>query len=294
MNKIKVLNLYAGIGGNRKLWKNVDVTAVEIDENIANIYKKFFPEDNVIVGDAVEYLEKHFQEFDFIWASPPCPSHTRMNRVNAGVRYKGKRRMSINIPDFTLYSIVVFLQNLFRGKFVVENVVPYYEPLIKPTIMLHRHNFWTNFQIENTDLEIGTFYNMNNHKNDKCPELCQFLNIDFEEYKKNNFKDITMKKSLKNCVHSLLGQYIFNSAYPELLSASHKSHTLASPTFPTEKAINKDLTATQQVASPKSASQTSLNPDIKSNSDGGFPVERKKDEKSSNLCQSFNRKTRSQ
>lgn len=26
---IKVLNLYAGIGGNRKLWEGVEVTAVE-------------------------------------------------------------------------------------------------------------------------------------------------------------------------------------------------------------------------------------------------------------------------
>lgn len=47
--------------------------------------------------------------------------------------------------------------------------------------------------------------------------------------------------------------------------------TLASPTFPTEKAINKDLTATQQVASPKSASQTSLNPDIQRNLRGLLP-----------------------
>ena len=25
---VKVLNLYAGVGGNRKLWKNVDVVAI--------------------------------------------------------------------------------------------------------------------------------------------------------------------------------------------------------------------------------------------------------------------------
>jgi hypothetical protein len=40
--------------------------------------------------------------------------------------------------------------------------------------------------------------------------------------------------------------------------------TLASPTFPTEKAINKDLTA-QDKPSPKCPSDTSLNPDIKLN-----------------------------
>jgi hypothetical protein len=36
---LKVLNLYCGIGGNRKLWQNVDVTAVEYNEEIASIYK---------------------------------------------------------------------------------------------------------------------------------------------------------------------------------------------------------------------------------------------------------------
>ena len=31
---MKVLNLYAGLGGNRKLWNGVNVVAIEIDENI--------------------------------------------------------------------------------------------------------------------------------------------------------------------------------------------------------------------------------------------------------------------
>ena len=32
---MKILNLYAGIGGNRKLWKDVQVTAVELNSEIA-------------------------------------------------------------------------------------------------------------------------------------------------------------------------------------------------------------------------------------------------------------------
>jgi len=51
---VRVLNLYAGIGGNRKYWENVEVTAVEYNEEIAMIYKDHFPNDNVIVGDAHE------------------------------------------------------------------------------------------------------------------------------------------------------------------------------------------------------------------------------------------------
>ena len=73
----RILNLYAGIGGNRKLWTDCDVTAVEINPEIANIYQDLFPNDKVIIGDAHEYLINHFKEFDFIWASPPCPTHSR-------------------------------------------------------------------------------------------------------------------------------------------------------------------------------------------------------------------------
>jgi len=49
---VKVLNLYAGLGGNRKLWTNVEVTAVELEPNIAAIYQRLNPDDTVIVGDA--------------------------------------------------------------------------------------------------------------------------------------------------------------------------------------------------------------------------------------------------
>ena len=62
--KLKVLNLYAGIGGNRKLWKDVDVTAVENNPEIAKIYQDFFPNDKVIVTDAHKYLLEHFEEYN--------------------------------------------------------------------------------------------------------------------------------------------------------------------------------------------------------------------------------------
>src|ERR1700693_208297 len=52
---IKVLNLYAGIGGNRKLWTGCQVTAVEHNVKIAAVYKKLYPEDIIIVGDAHNY-----------------------------------------------------------------------------------------------------------------------------------------------------------------------------------------------------------------------------------------------
>ena len=142
---MKILNLYAGIGGNRKNWGNEhEITAVEMDENIAAVYKDYFPNDKLIIGDAHQYLIDHFKEFDFIWTSPPCQTHSSL-RQNIGVRYRGVQPV---YPDLVLYQQIIFLQYNFEGKYIVENVNPYYQPLIVPTIKLDRHFFWTNIEIE--------------------------------------------------------------------------------------------------------------------------------------------------
>ncbi|KKK98144.1 hypothetical protein LCGC14_2645680, partial [marine sediment metagenome] len=54
---MKILNLYAGIGGNRKLWGDKhEIIAIEIDPKIAAIYQDLFPNDKVIIADAHQYL----------------------------------------------------------------------------------------------------------------------------------------------------------------------------------------------------------------------------------------------
>lgn len=137
---MKVLNLYAGIGGNRKLWTTeCEVTAVEIEPRIAAAYQERFPNDKVVVADAHEYLLQHFEEFDFIWSSPPCPTHSRTN-------YFIKGKGIFRYPDMRLYQEIIFLHEFFKGKFCVENVISYYEPLIKPQ-QLGRHYLWTNFHL---------------------------------------------------------------------------------------------------------------------------------------------------
>jgi len=140
---MKILNLYAGIGGNRKLWGNEhEITVVEIDEKIANVYKKYYPEDNVIIGDAHKYLLENYMNYDFIWSSPPCPSHSDIRRC--GVH----RGQCVAIyPEMELYQEIILLKNFFKGKFVVENVKPYYKPLISPDYVGDRHLFWCNFFI---------------------------------------------------------------------------------------------------------------------------------------------------
>lgn len=151
---MKVLNLYAGIGGNRKLWTDVEVTAVEYNEEIAGIYQELHPNDTLIVGDAHQYLLDHYKEFDFIWSSPPCQTHSAIRAMGVRIGQHGAK-----FPDMKLWQEIIFLQHFAPGKFVVENVVPYYEPLVKPTINLQRHLFWSNFPIrpfalESTDVEI--------------------------------------------------------------------------------------------------------------------------------------------
>ena len=147
---IKILNLHAGIGGNRKGWigKDVEVTAVEHNSEIANVYQKFFPQDKVIIADAGDYLAKHYAEFDFIWASPSCTTHSkvRMMASKAG-SYDAK------LPNMELYSIIIFLQHFFKGKWIVENVKPYYNPLIQPTAKLGRHLIWSNFEFEEKEFK---------------------------------------------------------------------------------------------------------------------------------------------
>ena len=141
---MKVLNLYAGIGGNRKNWKNVSVIAVELDPVLAEFYARKFPEDEVVVGDAHQYLLDHYKEFDFIWSSPPCQSHSSF-RQNICVRFSGARAV---YPDMRLYQEILFLRHNAKCLWTVENVKPYYKPLIEADAVLHRHLFWCNFQIQ--------------------------------------------------------------------------------------------------------------------------------------------------
>lgn len=140
---MKILNLYACLGGNRYLWsKEHEITAVELDPELARLYQERFPNDTVIVADAHQYLIDHYSEFDFIWSSPPCPTHSRANfwaSKSVDTRVK-------SYPNMTLYQEILFLQHWFDGKFVVENVIPYYEPLI-PAIKRDRHLYWANFKL---------------------------------------------------------------------------------------------------------------------------------------------------
>jgi len=202
--KIKILNLYAGIGGNRKLWPDnlIEVTAVEYEPSIAQIYKDFFPNDKVIVGDAHEYLLKHFKEFDFIWTSPPCQSHSRIRKHTCTNMKKGDGGYAEPIfPDMKLYQEIIFLKHYFKGNYVVENVIGFYKPLIKPQ-QTNRHYFWSNFII-NENKHLPRTLDITTGKRD--------IGLDISNKKCNVRKDQVMH----NCVEPELGLHIFNCAFKE-------------------------------------------------------------------------------
>jgi len=201
---MKILNLYAGIGGNRKLWADEhEVTSVEHDPEIAEVYKKLYPQDKLIVGDAKEYLLNHYDEFDFIWASPPCPTHSRMRLLCMQQGTKPK------LPDMDLYGIIIFLKHFFKGKWVIENVITYYEPLITP-YKLGNHYYWANFVIPDKKEDKRMIIRLSDEESIKHKE--ELFKISFDKSKYNKRK---VKLMYNNCVDPKTGLHIFNLAFKQ-------------------------------------------------------------------------------
>ena len=198
---MKILNLYACLGGNRYKWNEVnndiEVTAVELDPEAARLYQERFPNDKVIVADAHQYLLDHYKEFDFIWSSPPCPSHSR-------ARFARRNTTSAIYPDLKLYEEILFLENYFDGKYCVENVIPYYEPLINGK-KIGRHLYWTNFNLPN-DLNERKHSIMESEN--ETNKWCEFHDYDFRKYKGEQ----SVQKMARNLVDYEAGKTIFETA----------------------------------------------------------------------------------
>lgn len=189
---MRILNLYAGIGGNRRLWQGHDITAVELDPKIAAVYKDLYPEDEVIVGDAHEYLLQHYKEFDFIWSSPPCVTHSRLRFTQKTQKY----------PDMSLYQEIIFLKTFFKGDWVVENVKPYYRPLIDPSFIIDRHMYWCNKTIKPYTTKEETYTNIR----DVSKQMEKAYNINLDKY----VRTIRIRQALRNMVKPEHGLYILN------------------------------------------------------------------------------------
>jgi len=200
---MKILNLYSCIGGNRYLWGDEhEITAIELDPELARMYQERFPNDTVIVTDAHQYLLDHYKEYDFIWSSPPCPSHSRA-RYWSSSNYDTTTEAVY--PDMKLYEEILFLQHYYRtGKFVVENVIPFYEPLI-PAKKRGRHLYWTNFNLPS---DLGDRRIQIGAGKDELTELEKFHKIDLSKYNGDQRKD----KVARNLVDYVAGKTILDTA----------------------------------------------------------------------------------
>ena len=208
-DKFKILNLYACLGGNRAKWDEaakeasieIEVTAVELDVEAAKLYQERFPNDKVIIADAHQYLLDNYKEFDFIWSSPPCPSHSRARYWNSS---NYDTTTEAIYPDMKLYQEILFLQHYYKtGKWVVENVIPYYEPLV-PAIKRGRHLYWTNFKLPN---DLGDRRFAISRAKQELKGLCKFHEYDFTKYKGEQ----PVLKMARNLVDYEAGKTIFNT-----------------------------------------------------------------------------------
>jgi DNA (cytosine-5)-methyltransferase 1 len=221
---MKILNLYACLGGNRYKWDEVakeagiqiEVTAVELDTEAARLYQERFPNDIVIVADAHQYLLDHYSEFDFIWSSPPCPSHSRARYWGFGKN--GKKPI---FPDMTLYEEIIFLQHHFSGKYVVENVIPYYEPLLNP-IKRGRHLYWTNFNLPNILSNRGNKLKENDTNSESLNHYNKFHDYDFTKYKGEQL----VLKMARNLVDYEAGKTILETALGIIQNKKQEQTTL--------------------------------------------------------------------
>ena len=212
---MKILNLYSGIGGNRKLWGDKHhITSIELHEGIAREYEKLYPNDKLIIGDAKEYLLKNHQDYDLIWVSPPCPTHSRARFW----RYKHENPV---YPDMTLWEIIIFLKNHSGSKWVVENVKPYYDPLIEPSFCVGRHYFWSNFYVKVEDLKLSSTIKKDKGKNSFSYRTSSDLSKEYDIHicdSSKGSRGYDLNRVLRNCVNPKIGKLIFDYATRKTLT----------------------------------------------------------------------------
>ncbi len=197
---MKILNLYACLGGNRFKWGDEhEITAVEMDSDLAKMYQDRFPNDKVVIGDAHQYLLEHFKDFDFIWSSPPCPTHSTVR-----ISQKNTKGFVPKFPDMKLYEEIIFLDNYFDGKYCVENVIPFYTPLI-PAQKRGRHLYWTNFKLPYV---LSTRRSKIGSGRNEVQKLCKFHEINIDNYNGTQRKD----KIARNLVDYEAGKSILETA----------------------------------------------------------------------------------
>ena len=203
---LKILDLFAGFGGTtRGLQKWLDENnisyeyyAIDIDKQTLKVHKYWNKKSIVIQRDAYTFTKDELREYDFIWASPPCQSHSRAQVI-------WKRRK----PDMRLYTLICKLHQVGKP-FIVENVVPYYKPPIMWDYKIDRHIFWTNLDLSDVRVNIKRkpIYKMSLH------ELAEYHGI---PYKYVRIYKGDKRQALRNIVNWRISYAIAKQVFPQII-----------------------------------------------------------------------------
>jgi len=115
---MKLLDLFCceGGAGMGYAMAGFDITGVDINYYSRNPHK-------LIVGDAMEFLDKHGKDFDFIHASPPCQGYSHLTPKDHKEKYP---------------KLIPLLRDLLTkiGKpYVIENVAGAKGELVNPLML---------------------------------------------------------------------------------------------------------------------------------------------------------------
>lgn len=155
-----------------------------------------YPNDKVIVGDAHDYLLQHYKEFDFIWSSPPCPTHSDIRRCGVHAN-----QYAAVYPAKELWEEIILLKHFSKCPWMVENVKTYYKPFIELTFKLDRHYFWSNFNVSSISVKARE----NTHCKMNGSSTIHGFNLDKYDIKNK-------RQLLRNLVNPIVGQHILNEA----------------------------------------------------------------------------------
>ena len=159
-DNMKALDLFCGLGGwsDGLSMEGFEVLGVEIDQDIADLYKH-----PVIVSDVCDLDPVDFREYDLIVGSPPCRDFSTIGRV-LGHRWKEPPDPERGMDLVNAFSTIVEV-----GKpryWIMENVpglCDYLElpPRMKTTIGISMTRcFWGNFPsfLVHRDLSKKSFF----------------------------------------------------------------------------------------------------------------------------------------
>lgn len=153
MSKIKFLNTFAGVGGNTELLDRdkFEVTHIELYSKPTRYLEENFPNDIVLRKNAWRYIPENFRDYDIVWASPSCKTHSRARVFQLSDRYVNG---NFELPDERLWMLIKWLK-VFGSRmiWIVENVIPFYTSIEIPTALVGRHLVWSNKRIGDKSFE---------------------------------------------------------------------------------------------------------------------------------------------